>query len=53
MLTITQGSFLVPLIVAGGFCLLGAATYLFMVGKIEPLPPLTGRAAAPGASPAE
>ena len=40
MLTITSGSFVVPLVVAGGFCLLGAAVYLFVVGKIEPLPPL-------------
>jgi D-galactonate transporter len=38
MLTITSGSFIVPLTVAGGFCLLGAATYLFMVGDIAPLP---------------
>ena len=41
MLTITSGSFVVPLTVAGGFCLLGAAIYLFMVGEIAPLPPLT------------
>lgn len=40
MLTVTSGSFVVPLVVAGGFCLLGAAVYLFVVGKIEPLPPL-------------
>ena len=40
MLTITSGSFVVPLVVAGGFCLLGAAVYLFMVGEIAPLPPL-------------
>nr|WP_294526671.1 MFS transporter [uncultured Rhodopila sp.] len=38
MLTITSGSFIVPLTVAGGFCVLGAATYLFMVGEIAPLP---------------
>ena len=50
MLTITRGSFLVPLTVAGGFCLLGAAVYLFVVGKIEPLPPLAGSAASPGVS---
>ncbi len=50
MLTITRGSFLVPLTVAGGFCLLGAAVYLFVVGRIEPLPPLPGSLAAPGAS---
>ncbi|MBV9750826.1 MAG: MFS transporter [Acetobacteraceae bacterium] len=50
MLTITRGSFLVPLTVAGGFCLLGGAVYLFVVGKIEPLPPLPGGAAPRGAS---
>jgi len=38
MLTITHGSFFVPLATAGGFCILGAATYLFIVGPIEPLP---------------
>ena len=38
MLMITHGSFLVPLCVAGGFCVLGALTYLFLVGRIEPLP---------------
>ena len=53
MLTITSGSFVVPLTVAGGFCLLGAAIYLFMVGEIAPLPPLTrdvvvGRASTAG-----
>jgi MFS family permease len=39
MLTITGGSFVIPLIVAGGFCILGAGIYLFMVGEIEPLKP--------------
>lgn len=43
MLTITKGSFLVPLSVAGGACLLGAAMYLFVVGRIEPLPALPER----------
>jgi ACS family D-galactonate transporter-like MFS transporter len=38
MLTITSGSFIVPLTVAGAFCVLGAAIYLFMVGEIAPLP---------------
>ncbi len=47
MLTITRGSFLVPLTVAGGFCLLGALVYLFVVGKIGPLPALPG-SLAPG-----
>jgi sugar phosphate permease len=37
MLTITSGSFVVPLIVAGGFCLLGAAVYMFVIKDIEPL----------------
>ena len=50
MLTITSGSFVVPLTVAGGLCVLGAAIYLFMVGEIAPLPPLdhdvVGRASA-------
>jgi ACS family D-galactonate transporter-like MFS transporter len=51
MLTITRGSFVVPLTVAGGFCLLGAAVYLFVVGKIEPLPPLSGNATPPRGEP--
>lgn len=38
MLTITSGSFIVPLIVAGGFCLVGAAVYLFVIQEIGPLP---------------
>ena len=42
MLTITSGSFLVPLSVAGGLCFLGAAVYLFVVGEIAPLPALRG-----------
>jgi sugar phosphate permease len=37
MLTITKGSFLIPLGVAGGLCVVGALSYLFIVGKIEPL----------------
>ena len=44
MLMITHGSFVVPLCVAGGFCVLGALTYLFLVGRIEPLPLLPARA---------
>jgi MFS transporter, ACS family, D-galactonate transporter len=50
MLAITQGSFIVPLTVAGAFCVLGAAVYLFMVGRIEPLPPLPQHLAAHRAS---
>jgi sugar phosphate permease len=38
MLTITEGSFVVPLATAGGLCIVGAAVYLFMLGRIEPLP---------------
>ena len=45
MLTITHGSFVIPLATAGGLCLIGAATYLFMVGPIEPLPLKTERRA--------
>ncbi|SAL58160.1 MFS transporter [Caballeronia turbans] len=37
MLAITKGSFVIPLCVAGGFCFLGAFSYLVIVGKIEPL----------------
>ncbi|CAN7559853.1 MFS transporter [Caballeronia sp. 15711] len=37
MLALTKGSFTIPLIVAGGFCFLGAFSYLVIVGKIEPL----------------
>ncbi len=44
MLQITHGSFVVPLCVAGGFCVLGAATYLFVVGPLAPLPSLPPRA---------
>lgn len=38
MLTITEGSFLVPLAAAGILCILGALSYLFLVGRVEPLP---------------
>lgn len=38
MLTITSGSFIIPLVVAGAACLIGASMYLFVVGRIEPLP---------------
>jgi Na+/melibiose symporter-like transporter len=43
MLTLTGGSFLVPLATAGGLCVVGAASYLFLLGKVEPLPPLPAR----------
>ncbi len=38
MVALTKGSFTIPLIVAGGFCFLGAFSYLVIVGRIEPLP---------------
>ena len=37
MLTVTQGSFLIPLAAAGALCVLGALSYLFLVGRVEPL----------------
>ncbi|AXE96720.1 MFS transporter [Paraburkholderia terricola] len=37
MVALTNGSFKVPLCVAGGSCLLGALSYLVIVGRIEPL----------------
>jgi len=37
MLALTQGSFLIPLATAGALCLVGALSYLFLVGKVEPL----------------
>jgi MFS family permease len=43
MLLITGGSFVIPLVVAGCFCLLGAFVYLFVVGDIEPLPVETAK----------
>ncbi len=44
MLTITSGSFLIPLTVAGAFCLLGACAYLFIIGPIQPLRNPSGQA---------
>ena len=43
MLTITHGSFIIPLVTAGGLCLVGAVMYLFVVGPIEPLPLIANR----------
>ncbi len=40
VLVLTSGSFLIPLAVAGAMCVLGALSYLFLLGKVEPLPPL-------------
>lgn len=37
MVAITHGSFTVPLCVAGGFCFLGAFSYLVIVKRVEPL----------------
>lgn len=50
MLLITKGSFAVPLTVAGALCLLGAGVYLFMLGRIEPLPLLARSDVAPRAA---
>ena len=46
MVMITGGSYVVPLAVAGALCIVGAATYLFMLGPIEPLPLPPGHGAA-------
>jgi MFS family permease len=46
MLTMTHGSFVIPLVIGGGVCILGALSYLFVVGRIEPL----GRFARPSDS---
>jgi D-galactonate transporter len=43
------GGFLIPLLVAGGFALLGAFSYLFIVGEIAPLPIPTRSQTEPGA----
>lgn len=37
MLAITSGSFVIPLSVAGGVAIVGALSFMFLVGKIEPL----------------
>ncbi|WP_437932320.1 MFS transporter [Sorangium sp. So ce291] len=47
MVSVTKGSFTIPLVVAGGFCLLGAFSYLFIVGNIEPLRIDAGRREVP------
>lgn len=44
MLTITSGSFFIPLLVAGAIALVGAFSYGVIVGPIEPLPLLPSRA---------
>lgn len=40
------GSFALPLIITGGVALLGAVSYGFIVGRIEPLPPKGAHATA-------
>ena len=37
MLSLTKGSFFIPLTVAGSLSIVGAASYLFIVGEIAPL----------------
>jgi sugar phosphate permease len=36
MVEFTKGSFAIPLMLAGGACIVGAFSYLFVVGRIEP-----------------
>ena len=43
MVLLNGGSFLVPLALAGSLCIVGALSYLFIVGKVEPLPRLPNR----------
>jgi hypothetical protein len=45
-LTITSGSFVVPMLTAGGFCILGAVVYLFVIDEIAPLPAREAKRAA-------
>lgn len=51
MVSLTKGSFTIPLVVAGCFCLLGAFSYLVIVGKIEPLQIDTDRREVPEPGP--
>jgi len=39
MVSLTKGSFVIPLVTAGVIASVGAASYLFIVGEIAPLPP--------------
>ncbi|WP_027797583.1 MFS transporter [Paraburkholderia acidipaludis] len=50
MVALTKGSFTIPLVVAGGFCVLGAFSYLVIVGRIEPLPARHAQDELPGAT---
>ena len=36
----TGGSFVLALVVTGGIAIVGALSYLFVVGRVEPLPPI-------------
>ena len=47
MVSITHGSFTVPLCVAGGFCFLGAFSYLVIVKRVEPLTTVSGTTLPP------
>ena len=47
MLLITGGSFVLPLLVAGGLAIVGALSYLLIVGRVEPLPTAGLRPASP------
>ena len=44
MVQITGGSYIIPLLVSGGLCIVGALAYLFIVGPIEPLAALPSKA---------
>ena len=43
MVLLNGGSFLVPLALAGSLCIVDAFSYLFVVGKVEPLPSLANQ----------
>ena len=40
LLTITGGSFVLPLVIGGGVCVLGAFSYIFIMDELKPLPKL-------------
>jgi MFS transporter, ACS family, D-galactonate transporter len=48
---LTKGSFFVPLLVAGVISVIGAASYLFIVGEIAPLRPHDDEQALAGPEP--
>jgi hypothetical protein len=37
LLDLTGGSFVAPLLTAGGFILLGVVAYAFVIGRVEPV----------------